>query len=112
MQHKRSDGIGRCVSKHVSGCRITSIKATIDSSYLIIKIQQDNYKISLLNDSLVTTNSKKIDEFISDNKSKIIDNKIILMGAEDEPFKRVDKILNVLKKHEIFRYKLLTIPSK
>jgi hypothetical protein len=83
----------------------------IDSTYLKIEIQKISYKISLLNDSLSTTDAKKIDEFISGNKSKINDDKIILIGSQNASFKKVDKILNVLKKNEIFRYKLLTIPS-
>jgi biopolymer transport protein ExbD len=82
-----------------------------DSASLIIKIEKTDYKISLLNDTLVTNNTKKIDAFISANKDKINENKIIISGNANEPYKKFDKLLNVLKKHEIFRFQLLTNPN-
>jgi biopolymer transport protein ExbD len=81
-----------------------------DSSCLIIKIEKTDYKISLLKDSVETNDIKKIDAFISANKDKITQNKVIINGDANETYSRVDKIFNVLKKYKIYRFQLLTTP--
>jgi biopolymer transport protein ExbD len=95
--------------KSISPPTSVTTKATqLDSSYLKIEIEKTDYKISLLNDSLSTNTPERIDEFISTNKDKISEDKIILSGDANEPYDRVDKILQIFKKYKMYRFKLLT----
>ena len=81
--------------------------APSDSTYLRIKFDNKGYKISLLNDSLYTTDLKYIDDYISANKKKIDKDKILVTGNSDVPYARFKELQAILSKHEFYKYSLV-----
>lgn len=82
-----------------------------DSAYLKIKIGTQNFNISLLNSSLSTNDINNIDKFISANENKIDKNKIVVIGQSAVTFHRFKALKEVLKKHELYRFTLVTEPE-
>ncbi len=82
-----------------------------DSTCLKIKIGTQSFNISLLNSSLSTNDINNIDKFISANENKIDKNKIVVIGQSAVTFHRFKALKEVLKKHELYRFTLVTEPE-
>lgn len=76
-----------------------------DSTYLRITLEGKEYKVSLLNDSLTTTDINKLDSFFTNNKVNIIENKIVVTTNQNP---NIDAFKGVLKKHNYFRFCITT----
>ena len=78
-----------------------------DSTYLRICLDSINFKISLLNDSLLTDEIRNIDNFISVNKERINRDKIMVAGQPNVNYARFKDLYEILKKYELYRFKLV-----
>jgi len=81
-----------------------------DSTYLNIKLDTANYKISFLNIQLSTNDIEKVDDFISTNKYRIDKDKILIEGNSHIPYVRFKELKKILKKHELFKFKIVANP--
>ena len=77
-----------------------------DPSFLKIKIQNDNYEISLLNKILSTDNINTLDSFIRKNKDLINKDKVFVAGFENED--KYKKFKDLLSKHGISKFQVPT----
>jgi len=82
-----------------------------DSSYLMIKLSEAGYNIRLLNDSLYTTDSAQVDKFIAHHLSLIDKEKILVHRANTDNHNRFSCMKQILKKHELFKFKLIVKPE-
>lgn len=78
-----------------------------DSTYLRIYLDSINFKISLLNDSLLTGDIRNITNLISINKERINRDKIIVAGQPNVNYARFKVLYGILKKYELYRFKLV-----
>jgi biopolymer transport protein ExbD len=81
------------------------------STYLKIVLNENGYKVSLLSDSLVTADIKKIDAFLLKNLDNVNKNKVFVMGNSKEKYAKFKGLIAVLKKYEIFRFSIVTEPN-
>jgi biopolymer transport protein ExbD len=89
----------------------TSVSKKVDSNdptYLKISLINETFKISFHNDSLNTNDILRIDKFISENKLEINPNKILLITDKNFKMDKFKELKEVLKKHEYFRFSIVT----
>lgn len=79
----------------------------IDPSYLKMKLTKNGYEISLLSDSLKTGEIKKVDNFLLENLEKIDKNKVFIYKNLNISNDEFNKLMAILKKHEIFKFLLM-----
>lgn len=87
---------------------VQSVESKPDSTFLIIKIYENKYAVSLFGDSITTSNVNTLDNFISKNISKINNQKIFVVGQADVPYDQFRKLKNILKKHEYYKFRITT----
>lgn len=81
-----------------------------DSSYFIITVLVEGFKISLLDTTSIVSTAKEVDAFIVENKKRIDAKKILLMGNHDASYQQFQPIIEIFKKHEYLRFKMVTLP--
>jgi biopolymer transport protein ExbD len=79
-----------------------------DSSYFSIEISKDSFKLTLPGKDQTFNTSAEVDSFISANKMHIDPNKIVLFAAPHVPYEKFKPILDVLRKHEYYKFKLVS----
>jgi biopolymer transport protein ExbD len=79
-----------------------------DSTFLSIEVLNSGFQLTLLNKEQMAKGSDEVDKFISANKSLIDTNKIKIVSKVNVPYEKFKAILDVLRKHEYYKYKLIT----
>ena len=79
---------------------------TNDSSFLKIKIQNENYKISFLNKNLSIENNNALDTFLQKNKNQINKDKVLVTGFENTEKYKYFK--DLLSKYGISKFRVNT----
>jgi biopolymer transport protein ExbD len=80
-----------------------------DSTYFTITILSNGIDIKLLGQEIKLKGISELDTFIGTHKSDI--KKITIITTRELPEKKFNSVLEVLKKHEYFKYKLVTKDS-
>lgn len=83
-----------------------------DSTYLLIEISENTYKLSLLDKEAVAINGSDIDKFITQNKSLINSGKILMVTRVETPSEKMKPVLEVLKKHNYMKFQMVTQPTQ
>ncbi len=78
----------------------------LDESFLKIKLLTGTYEVSLLEESIRTTQIDSVESFLIQNKSEINKDKTVVVG--NEKMKDFQAISSLLKKHGITRFRLLS----
>jgi hypothetical protein len=79
-----------------------------NSPFLIIRLLQNKYQIYYHQDSLITSNIKEIDKFISQRIRDLNKEKTLLIGERDGSLKNFKDLKIVLKKYEIYKFRIKT----
>jgi hypothetical protein len=80
----------------------------LDSSFLNIAILEKGYKAGLLNRVTELVDTTALDRYLSDNRDKINPDKVLLDIPANLPFESFNSLLNVLRKHELYRFRMVT----
>ena len=76
----------------------------VDNSFLQIKLNENDYRLSLFRNSLVTTDMAEVEKFITDNIEKVEQDKIIVYSDLDK--KEFKEINLILRKHGVDRFRI------
>jgi biopolymer transport protein ExbD len=79
-----------------------------DTSSFLIHILDKSIEVTLSNNVTMVKNSIGLDTFISGHKESINSKRILIKASGGLPYKKFEPIVNVLKKHGIFKYNLAT----
>jgi biopolymer transport protein ExbD len=77
-----------------------------DSSFFRITLLEHGYGVNFLNQVTEFKDKTALDLFISKNKSKVDSAKVLIDGATDVKYDTFKPLLEVLKKHELYRFKM------
>lgn len=81
-------------------------EANTDSSFLNITILEKGYKVEFLNRVTELVDTTALDQYLSDNTDNINSDKVLLSGPANLPYESFKPLLEVLKKHELYRFKM------
>ena len=79
-----------------------------DSTYLSIILTKVDYHISLLKDSLHTTEIGKIDNFISVHIKQLNKEKILVSNNSNSKYESFKKLKDILKKYGLYKFRIVT----
>lgn len=82
-----------------------------DSSALLIAFRKSRIIVKLDNKTDTLNTPLELDAYISLNKRKILKEKILLQGNSNARHEEFKPILDVLKKHKYYSFKLITTPD-
>jgi hypothetical protein len=77
---------------------------TNDSTYLKINIQNENYKISFLNEDLFVDNIHGIDSFLQKNSQSIVREKVIVTGFNNT--EKDKDFIGILSKYGVSKFRV------
>lgn len=78
-----------------------------DSTVLIISILDSTFETSLLNKIAIHREVSELDKFIVNNKKNIDPYKIVVMGAENLPYKVVKPVISLLTKYDYNNFHII-----
>ncbi len=87
---------------------VNSIIDASDSSYLKISFADKNFAVSILKDSLFTSDTNKLDSFISSNLNRIQSDHILISGQSELNYERFKQLKGILRKYELYRFRIAT----
>ena len=85
-----------------------STHVPIDSSWLLIKFEKNIYKISLLEDSISTSDINMIDKFFGNHLDKIDQKKLLVSGSNHDNYQMFHEIKKVFKKYNFPTFRIVT----
>jgi biopolymer transport protein ExbD len=96
----------------VTPTTITTKPADEDEGlYFSISILNTGFKTKLQNKTTLLKNASELDKFIETNKPAIDSLKIRIIRDKNTPYNQFKPVLDVLKKHEYFKFSLITDPQ-
>jgi len=84
------------------------VTKAFDSSYLSVIILEDSIELLLFDKKQIGKCHMEVDKFITDNKVLIDSNKIVIRADAKIPYKKLKLVLDVLKKHEYYKFKMIS----
>jgi biopolymer transport protein ExbD len=79
-----------------------------DSTVLSVEVLNSGFHITLLNKEQKAKDGEEVDRFICANKLLIDSNKIKIVSDASVPYEKFKTIVDVLRKHGYYKYKLVT----
>jgi len=79
-----------------------------DSTYFSITILKNALEVKLLNQVTELKNATELNNFITNHKSYISSKKILIISSSDLPYDKFKPVVEVLKRHEYYKYNLVT----
>jgi biopolymer transport protein ExbD len=87
---------------------VTTTTLVEDSTYFLIHISDKSIGVTLSGNSTSFKNADELDKFISANIEGIGTRRILIKASKGLPYKKFEPVVNVLKKHNILKYNLVS----
>lgn len=81
--------------------------AKADSAHFKIRLLENEYQVSLLDQRATFKSLQELETFISNNKSKIDKEKITIISEPESPSQTITQVFGVLKKYNFYSFRLI-----